>query len=154
MSQEGEGGKIFLLILFLMLFSLLPSLLLGIMLQSDRSIERILRGCKSQSSSLLRVSCYLTLQPFQPLRLGKQPLRLMSIFAILQERFLLHNFGFNLFQIVSSRPNSVYICIRNVLFNSGLLFGLICSFRKEILSSIICCSVFTIIYYLMKSSTE
>ena len=36
------------------------------------------------------------------------------------------------------------VCISKVLFTSDLLTGLICSFRKDILSSITCCGITTL----------
>jgi hypothetical protein len=52
----------------------------------------------------------------------------------------------SIFSISSSTDLIASICIWKVLFTSGLLFGLICSLRNEILSSIICCSVTITIY--------
>jgi hypothetical protein len=54
---------------------------------------------------------------------------------------------------LSSSDLMASICIWNVLFTSGLFSSwLICSFRKDILSSIICCRVIIIIYELQPSS--
>jgi hypothetical protein len=54
------------------------------------------------SSSLSSiVSCYLLLQPFQAIKLRKQPSGFMDIFALLQESLILQNDGIN-FPISSS----------------------------------------------------
>ena len=50
------------------------------------------------------------------------------------------------FSISSSTDLIASICSWKVLFTSGLLSWLICSFRKDILSSIICCRVTITIY--------
>ena len=75
------------------------------------------------------------------------------LFTILQQSLLLANDCFNFFNIIVYRPNSIYLKLK-VLFTFGLLLGLICSFRKDILSSIICCRVVITIYTisLMKPS--
>jgi hypothetical protein len=67
------------------------------------------------------------------------------LFTILQQSLLLANDCFNFFNIIVYRPNSIYLKLK-VLFTFGLLLGLICSFRKDILSSIICCRVVITIY--------
>jgi hypothetical protein len=60
------------------------------------------------------VYCYLPLQPFQAIKLRKQPIGFMHVFTILQVSLLLHNDGFNFFNIVD-RPNSVYLHLKGLV---------------------------------------
>jgi hypothetical protein len=48
--------------------------------------------------------------------------------------------------MVFYRSNSIYLQLKGAVFTSVLFSGLICSFRKEILSSIICWRVTVTIY--------
>ena len=95
----------------------------------------------SASSLPSRVSCYLPLQPFQAIKLHKQSIGFMHIFTLLQESLLLQNDGFNIFNIIIVHwPNSAYLYLQRFV-HLQIVSGLICSFRKDILSSIICCRV-------------
>ena len=99
----------------------------------------------SASSLPSRVSCYLPLQPFQAIKLHKQSIGFMHIFTLLQESLLLQNDGFNIFNIIIVHwPNSAYLYLQRFV-HLQIVSGLICSFRKDILLSIICCRV-VIIY--------
>ena len=109
----------------------------------------------SSASSLLspNESWYLTLQPLQTLQLCRYPIKFIDIFTLLQQGILFCNHGLNFFNIIiidgsSSDSRIASICSCKVSLTFGLFWELICSFRKDILSSIICCRLS--IYYAVK----
>ena len=58
-----------------------------------------------------------------------------------------------LFYVVSSGPNSIYLNLEYAVF-LALLFELICSYRKDILSSILCCSLIIIIVIMYNEARQ
>lgn len=66
-------------------------------------------------SLLSRVSCHLSLQPFQAIKFSKEPLGFIYVFTILQLLLVLHNYGFNLFQVVCSISDSVYLYLKGFI---------------------------------------
>src|ERR687897_36528 len=66
---------------------------------------------------------------------------------LLFNRVFLCNMMDSTFSISSSTDGMTSIGSWNVLFTSGLLSWLLCSFRKVILSSIVCCKVNISIFY-------
>jgi hypothetical protein len=65
----------------------------------------------------------------------------------------LHNDGFDLFNIVVDRPNSVYLYLEGFVdFWLAAMINLL--FRKDILSSAICCKVVITVIYLVKPSSK
>jgi hypothetical protein len=50
-------------------------------------------------------------------------------------------------------PNSIYLNLEYAVF-LALLFELICSYRKDILSSIICCSLIIIIIIMYNEARQ
>jgi hypothetical protein len=60
---------------------------------------------------------HLSLQPFQAVKLRKQPIRLVHVLTILQLILLLCNDGFDFFNIiVGSRPNGIYLQLKGTVY--------------------------------------
>lgn len=67
-------------------------------------------------SLLSRVSCHLSLQPFQAIKLSKELPGFICVFTILQLLLVLHHYGFNLFQVVCSISDSVYLYLKGFIY--------------------------------------
>ncbi len=100
-----------------------------------------------------RVSCYLPQQQFPAVKLRQQLLKFMHGFTILQQNFLFKMMDSTFFNFINI-PNGVYLQLEGPV-HCILFSGLICSFRKDILSSTtICCKVVMTLYLVNPKSRQ